>query len=336
MKGSRILFAEPSRAELQSFEVRKPREDEMMIKVDYTLISAGTEKAYLSGSPNTARKFPTVPGYSSVGTVAETGSKITRFKVGDRVFVEYAGHASYNFKKESGVVKIPDGVPLTDAVFTRLASFPLLALRRGRLEIGESVAVVGLGMLGLFGVQLARACGALPVIAIGNRDIRKEKARQFGAEYVFSPDEPDIVKKIIAITEETNGVKGANVVLETSGTMAGLKLGLRYASKYARVLVNGCNRVCDEPIDFYTYVHCKGINIIGAHDKTRLPYNSAPGNFTAKRDYITVLGLMNDGRLRPADIRSEIVSPADASKIYDRLLNDREFPLGVVFDWREF
>ncbi len=335
MKGYSVLFVEPGRAELNEFDIREPRADEVMVKVKYTLISAGTEKAYLSAAPNTAHKFPTVPGYSSVGTVVKIGKNVTKFCVGDRVFVEYAGHASYNWKKESGVVRIPDDVSFIDAVFTRLASFPLLALRRARLEIGESVAVVGLGMLGLFGVQIARACGALPIIAIGNRDIRREKAALFGAEYVFSPDEPDIVNKIVDITEKTNGVRGANVVLETSGTMAGLKLALRYAAKYARVLINGCNRVSDDTIDFYRYVHVKGISIIGAHDKTRLPYNSAPGNFTAKRDYITLLGLMRDGRIDPGAILSEIVSPREIPKIYNRLLTDREFPLGVVFDWEQ-
>lgn len=83
MKGYRICFREKNKAELEEFETRKPREDEVMVKIAYTLISAGTEKAYLSGSPNTAGKFPTVPGYSSVGTVYEIGSKVTKFKVGD-------------------------------------------------------------------------------------------------------------------------------------------------------------------------------------------------------------------------------------------------------------
>ena len=67
MKGYRVTFIKPKVAELRSFELRKPKDNEVMVKVKYTLISAGTEKAYLSGANNTAQKFPTVPGYSSVG-----------------------------------------------------------------------------------------------------------------------------------------------------------------------------------------------------------------------------------------------------------------------------
>ena len=332
MYGYRVMFTEPGRAELQKFQVRDPRDDEVQVKVFYNLISSGTEKAYLSGSPNTGHKFPTNPGYSSVGEVIKVGKAVKSLNVGDKVFVAYGGHASYNIKKTSHVVKIPDGVRLEDAVFTRLASFPLLALRRARVELGESVVVVGLGMLGLFGVQLAKIAGGLPVIAVGNRDIRKQKARESGADFVYSPDDVDLAEKIISNTK-ISGNGGADVVLETSGSIDGLLSSLKYTAKWGRVMVNGCNRITDKPIDLYRYVHLKGVSIIGAHDLTRYPYNSAPGNWTAKRDYMTLLGYMQDGRLKPSILEPQFVSPADTTQVYDRLLNDRQFPLGVVFDW---
>jgi len=334
MNGWKIVFDKPGHACLEKFKISDPKEDEVQVKVYYNLISAGTEKAYLSKLPNTGGKFPTVPGYSSVGCVTKVGKNIAEFKKGDRVFVSNGGHASYNIKKASSVVKIPDNVSFQEAVFTRIASFPLLAIRRARLEIGESVVVVGLGMLGLFGVQIARLAGAMPIIAIGNRKIRQEKAKKYGADLVLSPN--DSKDKIYDYTLKENGVKGANVVIETSGSEDGLIDSLKYTSKYARVMINGCNRIMTKPIDFYKYVHLKGVQLIGAHDMTRLPYNSAPGNWTAKRDYITILKFISDGRINAKDMISEIVSPKDATKVYDRLLNDKEFPLGVLFDWEHF
>ena len=335
MNGYRVMFLEPGKAELQKFTVRDPREDEVVVKVFYTLISAGTEKAYLSGSHNTAHKFPTNPGYSSVGIVIKKGKKVNNLTEGDRVFVAYGGHASYNIKRTSSVVKIPENVSFENAVFTRLASFPLLALRRARVEIGESIVVVGLGMLGLFGVQIAKIAGGLPVIAVGNREIRRKKASECGADFVYSPDEPELAQKIIEHTKIT-GRGGANVVLETSGSIDGLISALKYTAKHGRVLINGCNRNTDKPIDLYKYVHLKGVSLIGAHDLTRLPYNSAPGNWTAKRDYMALLGYMADGRLRPQALSPVLTSPNDVPNIYDRLINDREFPLGVVLDWNNF
>lgn len=317
---------------LEDFVVREPREKECVIKVDYTLISNGTEKAYLSASNNTAKKFPTNPGYSSVGTVIKKGGAVKKVDIGDRVFVSYGGHGFYNIKAEASLEKIPDNVSLQEAVFTRIASFPLLALRRSQLEIGESVAVVGLGMLGLFGVQLAKIARGLPVVAVGNRENRKKLAVEFGADAVFEPDDMDLENKIRECTKIT-GAGGPDVVIETSGTTSGLKSALKYVSKNGRVLVNGCNRVTDEVIDFYKYVYLKGVSIIGAHDKTRLPYNSGKGNWTAHRDYLTVLGYMADKRLKAEPIISDIIDPGECNQVYRNLLEDRKFPMGILWDW---
>lgn len=332
-KGRRIVFKEPCVAELEEFDVRDPEYDEVQVKMMYSLISAGTEKAYLSATDNTAKIFPSVPGYSSAGVVCKVGKNVTKFKEGDRVFVSYGGHASYSVKKTGMLVQIPDGVSFEEAAFTRVASFPLLAIRRARLEIGESCVIVGLGMLGLFGVQLAKIGGANPIIAIGNREIRQEKAKKYGAELVLSPSDTKLTQKIYDYTLQKTYVKGANVIIETSGTEKGLLDSLKYTSMYARVLVNGCNRIMTQPVDFYKYIHLRGVQIIGAHDSTRLQYNSAPGNWTPMRDYITLLNLIKDGRLNAKDMIGEIVSPNDAYEVYTQLLKDKEFPLGVLFDW---
>lgn len=331
--GKRIIFKSPGNAELEEFNVREPRNNECVVKIDYSLISNGTEKAYLAASPNTAQKFPTNPGYSSTGRVIKVGKDVRKFNIGDRVFVAYGGHASYNIKPESSIEKIPDNVSMQEAVFTRLASFPLLALRRSQLEIGESVVIVGLGMLGLFGVQLAKIGGGLPVVAIGNRENRKKLAMDFGATAVFSPDDSDLTQKIKDCTKIT-GLGGPDVVIETSGTTSGLKKSLEYVAKNGRVLVNGCNRVTDEIIDFYKYVHLKGVQIIGAHDKTRAPYNSGKGNWTAHRDYLTLLGYMSDGRLRTKELISDYIDPRECNCIYRNLIEDRNFPMGVIWNWK--
>lgn len=335
MFGYRVKFQDVNEVSFERFKVREPKRNEVVVKVYYSLISSGTEKAYLTGQPNTDHRFPTVPGYSSVGIVVEKGNDIKEVTIGDRVFVSYAGHASYNIKDIHHIVKIPENVDFEKAVFTRLASFPLLALRRARVEMGESIVVIGLGMLGLFGVQLAKIAGGLPVIAVGNREIRRKKAIECGADYVYSPDDADLKDKIIRNTQIT-GQGGADVVLETSGNIEGLLSGLSYTARLGRVLVNGCNRITDKPIDLYQDIHRKGVILIGAHDLTRNAWNSCPGNWTAKRDYKTLLGYMSDGRLRPEIIHSKTVPAGESPKIYNALLNDRNFPLGVVLNWKGY
>lgn len=335
MQGYRVWYPEKGRAVLQEYKVREPGADEVMVQVQYTLISAGTEKADILGLPNTSMKFPGGGGYSSVGTIIKKGANVKEFLEGDRVFAAYGGHASYNVVNKSRLTKIPDSVPLTDAVFLKVISYPLLALRHARAELGESIAVVGLGMLGQFAVQIAKQL-AVPLIAVGNREVRRQKALDFGADYAFDPNEENLAEKIISICEQTNGIRGANVVIDTSGSIDALISALKYTSKNGRVMLNGCNRITDKPIDLYQDIHKKGICLIGAHEQSRYPFNSAPGNWTAKRDYITIMRFLEKGRINARDMINEMVSPNDATAVYERLIFDRNFPLGVIFDWSEF
>ncbi len=331
--GSQIVFPEVGKAEFVPLKLKPLGSLDVEVKTVYTLISNGTEKDYISGSQNTGRKFPYNIGYSAVGIVEKTGNSVKSVKPGDRVFVEYGGHSSVIVKDVHNVIKIPDNVSFEEAVFAKLASYPLAAIRRARLEIGESIVIVGLGMLGLFGVQLAKCGGAFPIIAVGNREIRKELALKYGADYVFAPNEPDLTKKIYDITDNKTFIHGASVIVETSGSESGLLKCLEYTAMNARVMLNGCNRVMKQPIDFYKYVHTRGVNIVGVHNRTRPQSNSAPGNWTSKRDMFTILQFISKGRLDTKSIISEYVSPKNAEDVYKRLLNDRDFPLGVIFDW---
>ncbi len=331
MKGYRLKFVETGKVKVEPFEVREPLEDEIVVKIVYTLISNGTEKSLLRGDEHTGKKFPRIPGYSGVGTVIKCGKAVKEFSVGDRVFVAKGGHASYNIKKTSFCEKIPDAVSFQDAVFTRMISFPLLALRRAEIELGESVAVVGLGQLGLFACQLAKIAGALPVIAVGNREVRRNKAIEFGADFVFDPADPDLKNKVIKSSKITG--RAVDIVIETSGNIDGLVSAMSYICTRGRIVISGCYwQENAKPIDLLK-VNSLGISIIGAQDRVRLPYNSAKGNWTMKKDFKAILGFLNDGRLTPSLIEPEYCYPFDAPDVYNRLLNDREFPLGLIFDW---
>ena len=336
MQGYRIVFPETGHVELEGFHVHEPKDNEVVVSIKFTLISNGTEKACLIGENNT-RNIPRRYGYSSVGYVVRKGKKVQSLKEGDRVFANYTGHANYGIRPVSDVIKIPDEVDLENAVFLKLASFPLLALRRSQYEIGESIVIVGTGMLGLLGVQIARICGAVPLIAVGgSRQDRLEKAKVFGADYVVSANDPELVQNIKSIAERHTMCKGANVIIETSGAESALQAALRYASKNARIMINGCNRVVTEPIDVYEYIHKKGVSIIGANNSNRPSADSSLRGWTTHRDYKLMLEWMASGRLDARSLISEYASPQDCKTVFNRLINDREFPLGVLFDWEEF
>jgi threonine dehydrogenase-like Zn-dependent dehydrogenase len=220
-------------------------------------------------------------------------------------------------------------ISFEEAAIFHIGTFPLAAIRKTRLEIGESVLVMGLGILGLLAVQLARAAGAAPVIAADPVAERRQIARSLGADYVFDPTEADFAAKVKEISRG-----GVNVAIEVTGLGAGLDQALDCMAKFGRVALLGCTRSSDFTIDYYRKVHGPGITLIGAHTNARPKEESHPGWFTQKDDILTQMRLSELGRLDLKKMIFETYSPAECREVYDRLVSDRNFPPVVQFDWR--
>ena len=124
LKTQGIVFTAPSQAAPQAWELRQPESDELLIETHCTVISAGTERGFYRGAPF----YPFTPGYSVAGVVLETGSAVTRFKPGDRVFA-VAAHAAHVLCNEAGVVRIPDNVNAGDACFATVGAMAMHAVR---------------------------------------------------------------------------------------------------------------------------------------------------------------------------------------------------------------
>jgi 2-desacetyl-2-hydroxyethyl bacteriochlorophyllide A dehydrogenase len=333
MKTFYVCADRPGNVELKSqeYDPSTLQADEVLLENEYSAISAGTERAWLLDMNNAHPQFPYVPGYSAAGRVIAAGAQVTNLKVGDRAIVTWGGHRSHNVKKASSVLKIEDdSIDLLDASFAHIASFPCLGVRKLRIELGEAVMVAGMGILGAFALRFAALSGAIPLFACDLDPARRKLALELGATEVFDPAEPDFKKKILAAT----GGKGVEAVVEVTGVAIALKQALEYVARMGRISLLGCTRVPDVNIDFYQFVHCRGVRLIGAHTNTRPAVDSRPGEWTEHDDYRTFLKLVKAGKLQTRPLISEIVSPEKAHDVYDRLVKDKNPPLGIVFDWK--
>ena len=95
MTGSQIVFESIGKAALKRFEVPRPGAGEVLLANEYTVVSAGTERANLVSLPNTPRRFPHYPGYSGVGRVIAVGDGVENANIGDRVLSNFSGHRSH-------------------------------------------------------------------------------------------------------------------------------------------------------------------------------------------------------------------------------------------------
>jgi len=233
---------------------------------------------------------------------------------------------TYNVISEDGIVKIGDSISFSDAAICHIACFPLAAVRKTKLEIGESMLIMGLGTLGLLAVKLARAAGAVPIVACDLVPERRAKALRFGADFVFDPLEPGFAEKVIAATGG-----GAKTAIEVTGIGAGLDETLDCMARFGRVALLGCTRSSDFTIDYYRKVHGPGITLIGAHTMARPKNESYSGYFTTRDDMIILLNLLESGRLTFET--DETHAPEECGEVYTRLAFDKNFPPFVQFKW---
>ncbi len=336
METKQIVFTKPNTAELLKNGIKQVSGTLVKVKTHFSTVSCGTERANITGNPNITISgsrnvlFPRILGYCSSGIVEEVGESVTSVKPGDRVAMYWSTHSEYNVLEEDRLVKIEDdNLSMQEAAVAFITTFPMAAIRKTRLEIGESVLVMGLGLLGQLGVKLARVAGAVPIVAVDPVKERREVALENGADFAFDPFEEGFADKVKKVT---NG--GADVCVEATGVGSGLDGALDCMAKFGRVALLGCTRSSDFTIDYYTKVHGPGITLVGAHTMARPEVESHPGWFTHRDDIKSVLKLISGGRIDIKEMIKETHTPDECTEVYTRLVNDKNFPILVQFDWR--
>ena len=172
MKYRQIVFTKPNTAEICEYSLGDPAADEVQVRLAVSTLSSGTERANLVGNPNISPHsngekavFPRILGYSSAGTVEKVGSAVTSLKAGDRVGMCWSTHSQVINIKAAWAVKLSDNVSFEDGAMMNIGTFPLAAIRKCRVELGESALVIGMGILGMAALPLLKSAGAAPIIA---------------------------------------------------------------------------------------------------------------------------------------------------------------------------
>lgn len=157
-------------------------------------------------------------GYSTAGEVIEVGEGVRSIRAGDKVACagdQIANHAEVVAVPENLVVKVPDHVKLEDAAYTTVASIALQGIRQADLRLGESCAVIGLGLLGQLTVQMLKASG-VKVAGIDISPVMVDAALKSGADYAFERSDGGIDSAVLSMS---NGF-GVDAVIITAATLS--------------------------------------------------------------------------------------------------------------------
>lgn len=235
--------------------------DQVKINVSYCGICGSDLHEYLAGPifipaeeshPISKDKAPIVMGHEFAGVVAAVGEEVTDIEVGDRVCVEpiyscgtchscrkghynvceqlgfiglsggLGGFSEYSVVPSKMIHKIPDHMTWEQAALVEPTAVAVHAVRQSEMKIGDSIAVIGTGPIGLLVIQAAKAAGASKIMAVEVSPERRDFAKQAGADIIINPLERNPVQ---AIKEYTDGL-GADVAFEVAGIEATINVAI--------------------------------------------------------------------------------------------------------------
>jgi threonine dehydrogenase-like Zn-dependent dehydrogenase len=320
----RLAITGPHRVEVLEYEDRPLRAGEVLVRTDLATGKHGTTQAMFddinfrgqhfdvnlhlftaaapgADRPRPSRESPWDTGNAGAGTVIAVGPGVTRWREGDRVFGPMDIRET-NICREDRLWAL-DGLDPELAVCFEAAYVPFHCIRESNVRFGDSVAIVGLGALGLLAVRMARLSGAELVVALDPLPNRREWAARNGADVVLDPREGDVALRI----RELTGGRGVDVAIETSGAYAALNTAIRCARVGGTVCSAGFYQGEAHSLWLGREWHHNRLTIIVPHG---CGWGHQPRDYPAwdsRRSEDTIVSLMRQGKLTAPGLLQPIV-----------------------------
>lgn len=359
------------KSSVEDVPVPTPREGQALVKTEASLVSAGTErmvvefaekslvgkarsrpdlvkqvmdKARREGLVNTAQAAfnrldqPMALGYSSAGTILALGKNMSGFKLGQRVACAgggFATHAEYNVVPHNLLTPLPKSVDFESAAFTTLGAIALHGFRLAEPQIGESVAIIGMGLLGLLAAQIATAAGC-SVLGIDVDPARIALASSLGLQAVRRADAVD---SAVAFTAN----RGFDVILICADTKSNdpVELAGVIARDRARIVATGAVGLTFPRKVYYE----KELSFINSrsygpgrydvnYEERGNDYPLGYVRWTEGRNFEAVVELMASGKLKVQPLITHRFDISEATKAYDVITGKtKEKFLGVLLTY---
>ena len=281
-------------------------------------------------------------GYSAAGEVIEVGSEVTGIKVGDRVACAGAGIANHAEVVDVPVnltVPVPDGLDYEAAATVTLGAIAMQGVRRTNPTLGETVVVIGLGILGQLTAQLLTASGCR-VIGTDIDENRIEIARANGMDIGLNPKDGDIVERIVKLTDG----HGADAVVITAASPSSeiLAQSFQACRRKARVVVVGDvglniarSDIYAKELDFFISTSYGPGRYDPVYEEEGADYPIAYVRWTENRNMEEFLRLLARGRISLANMLKEPFPIDRAEEAYAALRGTGQKPLLVMLTYPE-
>lgn len=337
-----LQLTEYRKLELATLERPTVGAEDVLVRVRACGI-CGSDVHGFDGS--TGRRIPPlVMGHESSGVVEEIGASVTRTRVGEHValdsllscgkcelcrngktnmcadrrilgvscteFRQPGAFAEYIVVPQQAVYPVPDDMPFEHAALVEPVSVALHAVSRLRIDLGDSAAVVGSGMIGLLAIQALRIAGCDEVIAIDLDDDRLRLAKELGATAALNPSHTDAVAAVL----EWTGGWGVDVALEVVGAAKPIATAINCTRRGGQIGLVG-NLSAEVPLPLQTVV-TRELALVGT--------------LASAGEYPRAIELIASGAIQVAPLISAIVPLAEGPHWFDRLYARERGLLKVV------
>jgi len=310
--------------------------DAVLVRTEVSALSTGTDlgnylgdSEYVPGAPG----YPRWVGYSNVGVVVQTGMAVEALRSGDRVFATKPHCSAYSSAANDLLVPVPEGVTPEEASLAYLTNLGLAALQQAHYQVGENIAVTGLGVIGLCTVALAHAMGA-KVIGVANSEIRACKAGEVGADACLLSGSPDLLADMKRCFRGAE----ADVVVSTSNAWDSYFESLEMARPGGRIAILGFpgrgqplpQRNPLDPRPFYE----KQLTLIGSGYSPAVDCPPQALRFNRRRNLEYILELMAARRMNLAPMITHRFPYDRMREAYELACGHSKELIAAIFDWR--
>ncbi|MHB1006947.1 MAG: zinc-dependent alcohol dehydrogenase [Chloroflexota bacterium] len=265
-----------------------------------------------------------VMGHEFAGTVHAVGAGVTDLAVGDRVIRGYkgplpsrysarekgftadvaggpGGYAEYTILPAAAVWRIPDNLSDEVASLSEPLSVAVHAVRLSRLKLGDSVAILGMGPIGLLALQAVKQCGPRQIIVSEPVAARRELALALGADVAINPRAVDSVAEVVRLTDGA----GPDIVYECAGAKVTLQQSLEMVRQRGQVVLVA---LCMEPCQV------SPLNWVGREVQLQCSYSAD------RADWQVSLASLSAGRVKGELLISKVVPLFEIQATFQRLL----------------
>jgi len=225
-------------------------------------------------------------------------------------FKRHGAFAEYLAVPEHILYILPENVSYNQAALVEPAAVALHAINISPLVKTDVALVIGAGMVGMFVIRLLKLAGCKTVIAVDTQEDRLAKAKDFGADFTFTPDDPQLTKQVMSITEN----RGADIAFEVVGISETIRAAINLLRKAGTlVLIGNLSPTVELPLQAIVTRQLR-----------------LQGSCAINGEYPAVLDLISKGELDVTGILSAEAPLADGAMWFEKLYKKEKGLMKVI------